>query len=157
MKKKGIGLQTAVFAVGTLISLLIFLVEADYFEYMEGMPLWRPDYILRVRMVIGRIAEDLQYRGFFWGVFMPFIVPMLVTIVLTVVVGKIQKKNAAAEAAHQAAQQETARQMAQNQGYAAPKAAGGTAAELKAFKELLDSGAITPEEYEAKKKQLLGL
>lgn len=29
--------------------------------------------------------------------------------------------------------------------------------ELKKYKELLDSGAITPEEYAAKKKQLLGL
>lgn len=29
--------------------------------------------------------------------------------------------------------------------------------EIKKFKELLDSGAITEEEYEAKKKQILGL
>ena len=29
--------------------------------------------------------------------------------------------------------------------------------ELKKFKELLDSGVITQEEFEAKKKQLLGL
>ena len=29
--------------------------------------------------------------------------------------------------------------------------------ELKKFKELLDMGAITQEEYDAKKKQLLGL
>ena len=33
----------------------------------------------------------------------------------------------------------------------------GTAEELKKFKELLDSGAITQEEFDAKKKQLLGL
>lgn len=33
----------------------------------------------------------------------------------------------------------------------------GTAEELKNFKELLDSGVITQEEFEAKKKQLLGL
>lgn len=40
----------------------------------------------------------------------------------------------------------------------APRAGGiGTAEELKAYKELLDSGAITQEEYEAKKRQLLGL
>lgn len=32
-----------------------------------------------------------------------------------------------------------------------------TADEIKKFKELLDSGAITQEEYDAKKKQLLGL
>ncbi|MGI6030792.1 MAG: SHOCT domain-containing protein [Eubacteriales bacterium] len=32
-----------------------------------------------------------------------------------------------------------------------------SADELKKFKELLDSGVITQEEFEAKKKQLLGL
>ena len=32
-----------------------------------------------------------------------------------------------------------------------------TADELKKFKELLDMGAITQEEFEAKKKELLGL
>ena len=32
-----------------------------------------------------------------------------------------------------------------------------TADELKKFKELLDSGIITQEEFDAKKKQLLGL
>lgn len=31
------------------------------------------------------------------------------------------------------------------------------AEELKKYKELLDSGAITKEEYEIKKKQMLGL
>ena len=33
----------------------------------------------------------------------------------------------------------------------------GTAEQLKEFKELLDSGVITQEEFDAKKKQLLGL
>lgn len=32
-----------------------------------------------------------------------------------------------------------------------------SAAELKQYKELLDSGVITQEEFDAKKKQLLGL
>ncbi len=46
---------------------------------------------------------------------------------------------------------------------AAPRAQGagnaalGTAEELKTYKELLDSGVITQEEFDAKKKQLLGL
>ena len=39
----------------------------------------------------------------------------------------------------------------------APKAALGTAEELKTYKELLDSGVITQEEFDSKKKQLLGL
>ena len=33
----------------------------------------------------------------------------------------------------------------------------GTADELKKYKDLLDSGVITQEEFDAKKKQLLGL
>ena len=36
-------------------------------------------------------------------------------------------------------------------------ASGTTASELKEYKELLDSGAITQEEFDAKKKQLLNL
>ena len=39
----------------------------------------------------------------------------------------------------------------------APNASISHADELKKYKELLDTGAITQEEYEAKKKQLLGL
>jgi predicted Zn-dependent peptidase len=41
---------------------------------------------------------------------------------------------------------------------AEPVAAGaGTADGLKKFKDLLDSGVITQEEFDAKKKELLGL
>ena len=36
-------------------------------------------------------------------------------------------------------------------------AGGGAAEELKAYKELLDSGASTQEEFDAKKRQILGL
>ena len=39
----------------------------------------------------------------------------------------------------------------------APKKTGLVADEIKKFKELLDAGAITQEEYDAKKKELLGL
>ena len=42
-------------------------------------------------------------------------------------------------------------------GYAPAPAATSTADELKKFKELLDAGIITQEEFDAKKKQLLGL
>ena len=38
-----------------------------------------------------------------------------------------------------------------------PSASGSVADELKKFKELLDMGIITQEEFDAKKKQLLGL
>ena len=39
--------------------------------------------------------------------------------------------------------------------YAPAQAELGVAAELKTYKELLDSGAITQEEFDKKKKQLL--
>ncbi len=38
-----------------------------------------------------------------------------------------------------------------------PKSTSSSADELKKFKDLLDSGVITQEEFDAKKKQLLGL
>lgn len=38
-----------------------------------------------------------------------------------------------------------------------PTSAASEADELMKYKKLLDAGAITPEEYDAKKKQLLGL
>lgn len=43
--------------------------------------------------------------------------------------------------------------------YAAPvvRTQTGTADELKKYKDLLDKGVITQEEFDAKKKQLLGL
>lgn len=154
-KKNEFGLQTAIFAAGTIASLLIFLGEADYFEYMQGMPLGQPGYFFRVQKVLERIAEELQYRGFFWGVFVPFFLPMVITFVLTVAVGKIQKNIAAGEKAHREAQKQTACQTVQNQ--AGTRAPRGTAAELKAFKDLLDSGAITQEEFDAQKKKLLGV
>ena len=40
---------------------------------------------------------------------------------------------------------------------AAAKKTGLVADEIKKFKELLDAGAITQKEYDAKKKELLGL
>ncbi len=45
----------------------------------------------------------------------------------------------------------------QNQGATIIQQAASPAEELKKFKELLDAGIITQEEFEAKKKQILGL
>ncbi|MBE6037356.1 MAG: SHOCT domain-containing protein [Clostridiales bacterium] len=97
---------------------------------------------------------------------------MVLTILIAVVAGKIQKKAQKAEAenfaAHQVAQQEAARQteelrQQQENLRTAQMAAAqkqqelGTAAALKAYKELLDSGVITQEDFDAKKKELLGM
>ena len=45
----------------------------------------------------------------------------------------------------------------ENQTKSAQPAALSSADELRKFKELLDMGVITQEEFDAKKKQLLGL
>lgn len=53
--------------------------------------------------------------------------------------------------------QPVAAKAAAAQGSAAKENTLGTAEELKTYKELLDSGVISQEEFEAKKRQLLGL
>jgi predicted Zn-dependent peptidase len=53
----------------------------------------------------------------------------------------IERQNAKANSAHSPA----------------PATTASTADELKKYKELLDAGIITQEEFDAKKKQLLGL
>lgn len=45
----------------------------------------------------------------------------------------------------------------QEAAYAQPQTASSVADELKTYKDLLDSGILTQEEFDAKKKQLLGL
>lgn len=45
----------------------------------------------------------------------------------------------------------------QEAAYAQPQTASSVADELKTYKDLLDSGVLTQEEFDAKKKQLLGL
>ncbi len=49
------------------------------------------------------------------------------------------------------------RQAEEKQSHTVVNAAPSNADELKKYKELLDAGVITQEEYDAKKKQLLGL
>jgi predicted Zn-dependent peptidase len=52
---------------------------------------------------------------------------------------------------------EKRRNEAQSPAASQPAAAGAIPEQIKKFKELLDMGAITQEEFDAKKKQLLGL
>ena len=64
------------------------------------------------------------------------------------------------EDVHKALSEEIAKFQVQNRPQCEPTASAGStscADELKKFKELLDAGVITQEEFDTKKKQLLGL
>ena len=88
------------------------------------------------------VASDLSTLCLILEIFVPFIPPILMqdkmnAIVTSPVGAAAASRNVSTE----------------NQ----PNAATDVAEELKKFKELLDSGVITQEEFDAKKRQLLGL
>lgn len=85
------------------------------------------------------VASDLSTLCLILAIFVGIIPPILMQ----------EKINTIIKAENAPAQQQTPAQV--------PKATLGTAEELKTYKELLDNGAITQEEFDAKKKQLLGL
>ena len=92
------------------------------------------------------VASDLTTLCLILAIFVPIIPPILMQ----------DKINAIASGGGMS--QTGTGYTAPQQPRQAPRAGGvGTAEELKAYKDLLDSGAITQEEYEAKKRQILGL
>lgn len=88
------------------------------------------------------MASDMATLCLILAIFVPIIPPILMQDKINKVItaGDVQKEN------------KTVRSEAKKE-----KAEVGSADELKKFKELLDMGAITQEEFDAKKKQLLGL
>lgn len=86
------------------------------------------------------ISSDLSTLCLILEIFLPIIPPILLQEKMNSIVSPDVEQAAPAQAApHRAA------------------TALGTAEELKTYKELLDTGVITQEEFDAKKKQLLGL
>lgn len=86
------------------------------------------------------INSDLSMLCLILEIFLPIIPPILLQEKMNSIVSPDVEQAAPAQAApHRAA------------------TALGTAEELKTYKELLDTGVITQEEFDAKKKQLLGL
>lgn len=86
------------------------------------------------------ISSDLSMLCLILEIFLPIIPPILLQEKMNSIVFPDVEQAAPAQAApHKAA------------------TALGTAEELKTYKELLDTGVITQEEFDAKKKQLLGL
>ena len=86
------------------------------------------------------ISSDLSTLCLILEIFLPIIPPILLQEKMNSIVSPDVEQGAPAQAApHRAA------------------TALGTAEELKTYKELLDTGVITQEEFDVKKKQLLGL
>jgi uncharacterized membrane protein len=81
---------------------------------------------------------------YFWQGYIILIIAAIVFYIIGNSMNPSTKRNKAKNAESAPAQQTTAQQ-------------SSPADELKKYKELLDSGAITQEEYDAKKKELLGL
>ena len=102
------------------------------------------------------VNSDLTMLCTILSIFIGIIPPMLmqekINAVIGVENGSVNVNTAAAPQAA-AANAAAANASAATQ---APKSELDTVAELKAYKELLDSGVITQEEFDEKKKQLLG-
>lgn len=103
----------------------------------------------------GGLASDITTLCLILAIFVPIIPPILMQDKINAIV------TAGADGGTQyAAPQQPQYAPPQRPAVSQQRPAGaglGAAEELKAYKELLDMGAITPEEFDAKKKQLLGL
>ena len=86
------------------------------------------------------ISSDLSSLCLILEIFLPIIPPILLQEKMNSIVSPDVEQGAPTQAAPRKA-----------------ATALGTAEELKTYKELLDTGVITQEEFDAKKKQLLGL
>lgn len=99
------------------------------------------------------VSSDLTALCLILAIFIGIIPPILMQEKINTIAGgktempKAQYTPAAPQPQHAAPQPQ----------YAAPQPYLGIAEELKTYKELLDTGVITPEEFALKKKQLLGL
>lgn len=91
------------------------------------------------------IASDMSTLCLILEIFVPIIPPILLQDKMNSIItaGDMQKENKATNSESPKKEKE--------------EAMLGSAEELKKFKELLDMGAITQEEFDAKKKQLLDL
>lgn len=93
-----------------------------------------------------RVPSDIATLCLILEFFIP-IVPMIL----------MQDKLNSVVTARSAAPQAPQYSQPQEAAYAQPQTASSVADELKTYKDLLDSGVLTQEEFDAKKKQLLGL
>ena len=139
--------------------LLLCMFVPFYYIYWVYQSAKRIDALARQNGV----ASDISTVSTVLAVFIGFVPPILMQSKLNqICASKGYPAYAAspAQPAYQAAPQPSYQPQSNYQAPAAPAqptAGGDTADELRKLKSLLDDGIITPEEFDAKKKQLLGL
>lgn len=143
-----------------ITKLLLCMFVPFYYIYWVYQSAKRIDALARQNGV----ASDISTVSTVLAVFIDFVPPILMQSKLNqICAGKGYPAYAASPApqpAYQAAPQPTYQPQPSYQTSAAPAqptAGGDTADELRKLKSLLDDGIITPEEFDAKKKQILGL
>lgn len=100
------------------------------------------------------IASDLSMLCLILAIFVGVVPPILMQDKINAIV---TTDGAPDQPADSAQTQTAGRAPVQQQAAASSKTYADTAEALKTYKELLDSGVLTQEEFDAKKKQLLGL
>lgn len=100
------------------------------------------------------IASDLSTLCLILAIFVGVVPPILMQDKINAIV---TTDGAPDQPADSAQTQTAGRAPVQQQAAASSKTYADTAEALKTYKELLDSGVLTQEEFDAKKKQLLGL
>lgn len=100
------------------------------------------------------IASDLSMLCLILAIFVGVVPPILMQDKINAIV---TTDGAPDQPADSAQTQTAGRAPVRQQTAASSKTDADTAEALKTYKELLDSGALTQEEFDAKKKQLLGL
>lgn len=100
------------------------------------------------------IASDLSMLCLILAIFVGVVPPILMQDKINAIV---TTDNAPDQPADSAQTQTAGRAPVRQQAAASSKTDVDTAEALKTYKELLDSGVLTQEEFDAKKKQLLGL
>ena len=143
-----------------ITKLLLCMFVPFYYIYWVYQSAKRIDALARQNGV----ASDISTVSTVLAVFIGFVPPILMQSKLNqICAGKGYPAYAASPApqpAYQAAPQPNYQPQPSYQTSAAPAqptAGGDTADELRKLKSLLDDGIITPEEFDAKKKQILGL
>ena len=136
--------------------LLLFIFVPFYFIYWYYKTAQLTDRLANSR----GLHSDLSTLCLILAIFVAIIPPILLQDKINSIVEAEKSGGYAQQAQSQQAQQQAWQQyraqQAQTQAQAS-SSAQNVAEQLKTYKDLADSGVITAEEYEAKKKQLLGL
>ena len=127
-----------------IIALIVQMTQKKILKIVSLIALIQPILFIIYSTVFNVTMDDGDMREYEAGTFYYLIIVMFVTIIVLSFASNYITKNDKEEP--QKVQTVIAQEVPQS-----------NADELKKYKDLLDSGIITEEEFEAKKKQLLGL